>query len=123
MDNYLKVIQNYAGFSGRAGRKEYWMFVLFNVIIMLALAVVFGAISAMLKMELSWIASLYSLAVMCPSIAVGVRRLHDQDKSGWWILTGLIPFVGGIIVLVLMCLEGSPGDNKFGPSPKAITAN
>ncbi|MFN8659007.1 MAG: DUF805 domain-containing protein [Candidatus Obscuribacterales bacterium] len=121
MDNYLKVIQNYAGFSGRAGRKEYWMFVLFNVIIMLAIAVVFGAIGAMIKVELSWVASLYSLAVMCPSIAVGIRRLHDQDKSGWWILTGLIPFVGGIVILVLMCLEGSPGDNRFGPSPKAIT--
>lgn len=122
MNDYIKVLQNYAGFSGRAGRKEYWMFALFNVIIVFGLSLVFGVLANLTKIDaLQGLVILYYLAVLCPAIAVGIRRLHDQDKSGWWILTGWIPFVGPIVVIVLMCLEGTPGDNRFGPSPKAIT--
>jgi uncharacterized membrane protein YhaH (DUF805 family) len=116
MNWYLKVIKNYAGFSGRARRKEYWMFALFNLIIIIILSAGMAAISP----ELGSLAYLiYSLAVILPSIAVGVRRLHDLNKSGWMILVSLIPFIGGIWILILMCTNGTSGPNDYGEDPKA----
>jgi len=112
MNWYLQVLKNYAGFSGRARRKEYWMFLLFNIII----SVVLTAIAIPLKIY--WLTSIYSLAIFIPSLAVSVRRLHDIDKSGWWLLVGLIPFVGFIVLIVFFVMDGTPSDNTFGPSPK-----
>jgi uncharacterized membrane protein YhaH (DUF805 family) len=114
MSWYLDVLRKYAVFTGRARRKEYWMFVLFNVIIMFALTFIESLIGSP-----GIIAMIYGLAVLVPSIAVTIRRFHDTDRSGWWILVSLIPFVGALILIVFMCLEGTPGDNRFGPSPKA----
>lgn len=105
MNWYLKVLQNYATFSGRARRKEYWMFTLFSTIISIVLSIV----AAIVHFEL--ISSLYSLAVLVPSIAVGVRRMHDVGKSGWFLL---IP----IYNLILTCTEGEHGENGYGPDPK-----
>ncbi|MBI3519407.1 MAG: DUF805 domain-containing protein [Bacteroidetes bacterium] len=105
MNWYLKVLQNYATFSGRARRKEYWMFFLFNMIV----SFILGMVGALIKFEL--IGSLYSLAVLLPSIAVGVRRMHDVGKSGWFIL---IP----IYNLILACTDGEQGENAYGPDPK-----
>ncbi|MFC4409097.1 DUF805 domain-containing protein [Chungangia koreensis] len=113
MQWYLKVLQNYIGFSGRARRKEYWMFVLINAIIILVLSI----LESLMGLP-GIISGLYSLAVLLPSLAVSVRRLHDTGKSGWWILLGLIPFVGTIILLVFFVLDSEDGANQYGPNPK-----
>ena len=103
---YIKVLRQYADFSGRARRKEYWMFVLFNTIISLGLGFISGLVGAK-----NGISLLYSLWVFIPSWAVVVRRMHDVDKSGWYCL---IP----IYNLVLVCTEGTPGTNDYGEDPK-----
>ena len=111
MNWYLAVLKQYAVFSGRARRKEYWMFFLFNVIITFVLAFVLGFAGAGDGGEV--IVNIYSLAVLIPGIAVGVRRMHDTDHSGWWIL---LPIVN----LIFACTEGTPGPNRFGASPKLV---
>lgn len=114
MEWYLKVLKNYVGFQGRARRKEYWMFFLFNFIIVLVLSV----LQIILRIHYSILTDLYSLAVLLPSLAVSVRRLHDTGKSGWWILIGVIPIIGDIILLIFYCLDGDANENKYGPNPK-----
>lgn len=123
MNWYLKVLkENYANFEGRARRKEYWMFTLFNVLIILGLYALFmvgiateiGALSSIFGI----LYFVYALGVLVPGLAVAVRRLHDTGKSGWMILVGLIPFIGGIWLLVLYVTEGDKGDNEYGPDPK-----
>lgn len=113
MQWYLKVLQNYVGFQGRARRQEYWMFILFNIIISIVLSIVEKAAGID-----PFLTGLYSLAILLPSLAVGIRRLHDIGKSGWWILIGLIPFIGSIILIVFACLDSQPNDNQYGPNPK-----
>ncbi|MBG6027382.1 MULTISPECIES: DUF805 domain-containing protein [Proteus] len=127
MNWYLEVIKNnYANFSGRARRKEYWMFTLVNTIIIAVLYAILISSVDMNTGEMSSLGSIagiiigiYSLAIIIPSLAVTIRRFHDQDKSGWMFLLAFIPAVGGLIVFVFMCLEGTRGDNRFGPDPKA----
>jgi uncharacterized membrane protein YhaH (DUF805 family) len=114
MEWYLKVIQNYVGFSGRARRKEYWMFTLFSIIISIALSIIEIIIGLP-----SVLTGLYSLAVLIPSLAVGVRRLHDTGRSGWWLLLSLIPLIGTIILIVFLAEDGKPGDNQYGSNPKS----
>jgi len=111
MDWYIAVLKKYAVFSGRAGRKEYWMFVLFNFIFALA-AFLLGLIT----FGLLYI--VYVVAVFVPTLAVSIRRLHDIGKSGWYYLINLIPIAGPIWFLVLMCTDSQPGDNQYGPNPK-----
>ncbi len=106
MNYYLKVWQNFATFSGRARRSEYWYFALFNIIV----AFVLGFVSAMIEIPI--ISTIYSVAILIPSIAVGVRRMHDVGKSGWFLL---IP----IYNLILACTEGVKGDNEYGVDPKS----
>ena len=136
MSWYIGVLKRYADFNGRARRKEYWMFQLFNMLAYLACSVVAGIVAVLLSRTFSSaspsassteaaipglafaIPVLYLLAVIVPTLAVTARRLHDQDKSGWFMLLGCIPGVGGIILLVFMCLESTPGPNHFGPNPK-----
>ena len=120
MEWMLMPLKRYAQFSGRSRRKEYWMFFLFIIIC----AVVIGIIEGILGMS-GMVGDLYGpltllfiLAIFIPSLAVQVRRFHDQDKSGWFVLLGFIPLVGGLIVLVFMCLEGTKGPNQYGPDPK-----
>ncbi len=122
MNWYLAVLKNYAGFSGRARRTEYWMFVLFNAI--------FSSIAVFLDyifdIDFGYgygaISGLYSLVVFIPSLAVSVRRLHDIGKSGWMLLIGLIPLIGVIWLIILFVTEGNKGENQYGPDPKAMTA-
>src|SRR5829696_10017381 len=117
---YLEVLKKYAVFDGRARRKEYWMFFLINVVISVVLILIdllIGIFSPQGGVGL--LQGLYSLAVLIPSIAVTVRRLHDTDRSGWWILIALIPFIGGIVLLIFMVLDSQPGVNQYGPNPKA----
>lgn len=126
MNWYLDVLKNnYANFSGRARRKEYWMFSLINIIIIAVLYAILmssvdyysGDISGLGIFALV-VLCIYALGIFIPSLAVTIRRLHDTDKSGWWYLISFIPF-GGLIIFVFMCLDGNKGDNKFGEDPKA----
>ena len=114
MEWYLKVLKNYAVFNGRARRKEYWMFVLFNAIALFLLGFVDGA-TGMYDPQTGngTLSSIYYLAVLIPSLAVGVRRMHDVGKSGWFLL---IP----IYNLVLACTDSETNENKYGPSPKSV---
>ncbi|WP_461205046.1 DUF805 domain-containing protein [Clostridium sp. DL1XJH146] len=116
MNWYLDVLKKYVQFDGRARRKEYWMFILFNAIFMVLASIIDGIIGSDMKI----ISSLYSLAVLLPSIAVSIRRMHDIDKSGWFMLVVLIPLAGPIWYLVLVCTEGTRGENSFGQDPKEI---
>ena len=113
MNWYLEVLKKYAVFEGRAHRTEYWTFVLINVAIGLALGMVEG-----LGGGRNILSNLYSLAILVPSLAVSVRRLHDTGRSGWWLLLSLIPLAGPIILLVFMVLDSDPEANSFGPNPK-----
>lgn len=120
MNWYLKVLKQYFDFSGRARRKEYWMYTLFNVIVAFALGIIDGITGAKLGGEMfGLLGTLYTLAVLIPGIAVGVRRMHDLDRSGWWLLIAFVPVIGAIVLLVWACSEGSRGSNRFGPDPKS----
>jgi uncharacterized membrane protein YhaH (DUF805 family) len=113
MEWYLKVIKNYVGFEGRARRKEYWMFFLISFIINIVLLILenVGNLPSVLS-------GLYSLAILLPSLAVTVRRLHDTGRSAWWLLIGLIPLIGAIILIVFTCQDSQESDNQYGPNPK-----
>ncbi|EFA3602734.1 DUF805 domain-containing protein [Escherichia coli] len=134
MDWYLKVLKNYVGFRGRARRKEYWMFILVNII--------FTFVLGLLDKMLGWqraggegiLTTIYGILVFLPWWAVQFRRLHDTDRSAWWAvqfrrlhdtdrsawwaLLFLIPFIGWLIIIVFNCQAGTPGENRFGPDPK-----
>lgn len=124
MNWYLKVLKQYTDFNGRARRKEYWMFVLFNIlfsVIAMMLDNVLGI--AMEGIYYGPLYGIYLLAIILPSLAVAVRRLHDIGKSGWMILITFIPLIGGIWLLVLLVTDSKPGDNQYGPNPKEIAVN
>lgn len=117
-------LKKYADFNGRARRMEYWMFVVLNI----AVSVVATILDGILGMK-GMIAGLYGpltllalLALIVPGIAVGIRRLHDQDKSGWWLLLAVVPIIGGIVLLVFFCFEGTKGENRYGSDPKSGAA-
>lgn len=137
MEWYLKCLRQYADFSGRARRKEYWMFILFNAII----SFVLGFIDELLGLNL--LSYIYALVIFIPSLAVSVRRLHDIGRCGWWYLLPMVPFIGlsallafgsftssaaiilglaalgtGILMLVWFCTDSEGGSNKWGPNPK-----
>lgn len=114
-------LAKYADFSGRARRSEYWYFVLFNVLVSVVASILDAALGTDTGTGTGVIAGLASLALLLPGLAVGVRRLHDISKSGWWILIGLIPVVGWI-VLVIWFVQDSHGDNEHGPRPKTQPA-
>ena len=114
---YISVLKKYSVFTGRSRRKEYWMFVLFHFIICTIVSILssirgIGIIFYILLL-------VYCIAVILPAIAVGIRRLHDTDRSGWWLLICLVPIIGAIILIVFTVQEGTKGDNQYGPDPKA----
>ena len=110
------VIANYANFSGRARRSEYWYFVLLNVIV----SVVLGVLAQFLGIIATLLSGVWSLAVLVPGLALVWRRLHDIGKSGIWILIALVPLVGEILLLVWFCKDSQPGENQYGPNPKGF---
>lgn len=117
MNWYLDAWKNYVNFQGRARRKAFWMFVFFNIIVMIVLGIVEGLLG--LRGDgYGVLSGLYSLAVILPGVAVSVRRLHDTGRSGWWILLGLIPLVGTIVLIVFYAQDSQAGSNQYGPNPK-----
>ena len=124
MNWYLEVLKKkYAQFSGRARRKEYWYFALFNVIISIALSVLDVVLGTYSKGGgIGLLDGIYTLAILIPAIAVTVRRLHDTGRSGWWLLIGFIPLIGGLILLFFMVLDSKPGANEYGENPKGDAA-
>lgn len=118
MNWYLDAWKNYANFQGRARRKAYWMFVLFNIIALVVLGVIEGAIGLGGQNGYGILTGVYSLAMILPLIAVAVRRLHDTGRSGWWILIGLVPLIGPIVLIVFYVTDSQPGSNQYGPNPK-----
>lgn len=118
MNWYLAVLKKYAVFSGRARRKEFWFFGLFNVIFAVVLAGI-GAATAESVPAVGLLYPLYALAVFLPGLAVQIRRLHDTGRSGWWWLVAFIPLIGPILLLVFYVQDSQPGDNQYGPNPKA----
>ncbi|MGZ0146358.1 DUF805 domain-containing protein [Kribbella sp. WER1] len=120
MQWYIDVLKKYAVFDGRARRKEYWMFVLFSVIASIILSIIDRVLGTTYNNGTSGILqSIYGLAVLLPTIGVAIRRMHDTNRSGWWILINLVPCIGTIWFIVLAAGEGTAGQNQYGPDPKA----
>ena len=124
--------RRYFEFSGRSRRMEYWMFVLFQMIVSAVIGALFGSpeyvrdgwyvgLTSSLSTAGGLLQNIFGLVSFIPGLAVAVRRLHDQDRSGWLLLLVLIPILGWFALLVLMCLDGTPGPNRFGPDPKNPT--
>ncbi|MGL1930460.1 MAG: DUF805 domain-containing protein [Desulfotalea sp.] len=115
MEEYIKALKMYVEFNGRSRRKDFWIFTLVNMVISILLSfienLVFGS---------SFLSSLYSLAVLLPSIALGVRRLHDIGKSGWFLLIAFIPIIGAIVLIVFAAQDSAHSENQYGPNPKGI---
>ncbi len=119
MSWYLNVLRKYAEFDGRARRREYWGFSIVNFVVILLL----GVPDAILGLAtpgggLGLLTAIYVLAVALPWLAVTVRRLHDLGRSGWWVLIGVVPYLGALVLLVFALLDGHAGANEYGPSPK-----
>ena len=113
---YMEALSKYVEFSGRSRRKELWTFVLVNFVISIILSV----LDSIMGMGIGFIGTLFSLAIILPSIAVGVRRLHDIGKEGWWLLIGLIPVIGWIVLIYFYVQDSEPGANAYGANPKGI---
>lgn len=125
MNWYLKVLALYTEFSGRARRREFWMFNLFNTLFAITLLLIDNALGISLyyvgnNLGAGYLYSLYVLLVFIPSLALSVRRLHDISKSGWMLLIGFIPLVGAIWLIVLFLKDSSTGKNKYGANPKGL---
>lgn len=125
MDYMLMPLMRYADFSGRSQRMEYWMFTLFYLVmiaLLVGLAIFFGSPAGeertLAENYFLVVTGLFVVGTIIPSIAVTVRRFHDQDKSGWFYLFSFIPYIGGFIMLFFMCVDGTPGPNRYGPDPK-----
>jgi uncharacterized membrane protein YhaH (DUF805 family) len=124
MNWYIQVLKNYAVFSGRARRKEYWMFLLFNIIFLIAAMIIDNVIGTTFGgLSYGLFYCIYSLIVLIPGLAVGVRRLHDVGKSGWFMFIALIPIIGSIWLLVLFCTDSVPGTNEYGVNPKEVESS
>ena len=120
MNWFMDALRNkYATFEGRARRKEYWFYVLFYVLVLCGLALVDGLTGTFSEEAgLGLLSGLFVLATLVPSLAVTVRRLHDTDRSGWWVLIGLVPIAGDLVLLVFTLMDSQPGANQYGSNPK-----
>jgi len=123
MSWYFEVWKKYAVFAGRARRKEYWYFLLFNILASLLLGFIDG-VTGMFSPEagMGLLGGLYTLAVLIPGIAVSVRRLHDTNHSGWWLFIALVPIIGSIVLIVFMVRDSQQAENDYGPNPKNVSA-
>jgi uncharacterized membrane protein YhaH (DUF805 family) len=120
MSWFMTALKKYAVFSGRSRRREYWYFGLFYLIFYAVLAIVDGITGSFdFRTGLGLFTGIWTLALLIPSIAVSVRRLHDTGRRGWWILLGVIPVIGAIILIVFLAQDSEAGTNRFGPDPKS----
>ncbi len=120
---YLKVLKQYADFKGRARRKEYWLFLLFNLIFTWIVVFLDNILElSTANFPYGPLSIIYMLGVLIPALAVVVRRLHDTGKSGWMIFIAFIPIIGGIWLLILMLMDSEPGSNQYGENPKGEEA-
>ncbi|MEW7313415.1 DUF805 domain-containing protein [Buttiauxella gaviniae] len=122
MDWYFKVLRNYVGFSGRARRKEFWMFILVNLVLTAVLTILDKMLGLRIAKDEGLLTTIYGVLIFLPYWAVQFRRLHDTDRSAWWLLLLLIPLVGWLIILAFNCQRGTPGENEYGPDPKSLDA-
>jgi len=129
MEWMLLPLRRYAEFSGRSRRKEFWLFFLFQILVSTAIGIVFGrptyetsagflGVSTFYNSTGGVVQNLFGLAMLIPSLAVSVRRLHDIDRSGWFLLLLFVPILGWFTLFVMYCLDGNRGYNRFGPDPK-----
>ena len=119
---FLKVLKQFNDFKTRARRKEYWMFTLFSVIINTILSLIDDNLGNEVSIGTGLLGGIYSLFILVPSLAVSVRRLHDVNKSGWMLLVALIPLIGAIWLLILICKDSQLEENKWGANPKKVQA-
>jgi uncharacterized membrane protein YhaH (DUF805 family) len=117
MNAYMDAMRRYVDFSGRASRSQFWLYVLFYIVIIVIAVVIDGLVFNSFNGGIGVLTLLASLIHLIPSLAVSIRRLHDTDRSGWWIFISLVPLIGGIWLIVLYCLDGTQGNNRFGPRP------
>jgi uncharacterized membrane protein YhaH (DUF805 family) len=122
MDWYFKVLKNYLGFSGRARRKEFWMFILVNLVLTVVLSLLDKMLGLRIAGDEGLLTTVYGVLIFLPYWAVQFRRLHDTDRSAWWLLLLLIPLVGWLIILAFNCQNGTPGENEYGADPKRLDA-
>lgn len=119
MNWYVKVLKQYFDFKSRARRKEYWMFTLVNILILAVLSVIdFVVLGADIETGGMILYPIYALLVLIPSLAVGVRRLHDSGRSGWNMLTVFIPIIGSLVLIYFLVQDSEVGENKWGANPK-----
>ena len=121
MDLVIRAItKDYATFHGRARRKEFWLYILFYVVASMILGFIDGFTGLFIgRTDVGVLSTVFSLALMLPTWAVSARRMHDTNRSGWWVLISLIPILGGIVFMIMAALEGTKGNNRFGPDPLA----
>ncbi len=127
MHYYIQVLKKYAVFGGRARRKEYWNFILFNALFSLIIVIIefstgMRSMAEGSSTKFGVLSGIYALLTLLPVLSVMVRRLHDTSRSGWWLLIGLIPLIGGIVLFVFSLLDSTPGTNEYGPNPKGVEA-
>jgi uncharacterized membrane protein YhaH (DUF805 family) len=122
MNWYLEVLQKYAVFEGRARRQEYWMFTLIGAMIPVALVLLAAALGASTENTTTAIVGVYYLAILLPSLAVAVRRLHDTGRSGWWLFIAVVPLLGSLALLIFTLQDSEQGANQYGPNPKMARA-
>lgn len=120
MNWYFAALNKYADFSGRARRREYWIFSIVNVVLIIAAVIIDNVIGTIiLDGPFGFLSAAIFIATIIPGLAVTVRRLHDSGKSGWYYFVSFIPYVGGILMLVMMLLDSEPNQNQYGLDPKA----
>ncbi|MGR5236331.1 DUF805 domain-containing protein [Vibrio alfacsensis] len=122
-DWYLGVIRNYTGFSGRARRQEYWYFTLVNILVNLVMNIIDRILGNVFQIDnFGLFGVLYALFILIPSLAVTVRRLHDTDRTGWWVLIAIIPIIGFLVMLYFLVQDSEEGTNQYGDNPKTVQA-
>jgi uncharacterized membrane protein YhaH (DUF805 family) len=123
MSWFIEALKKYAVFSGRSRRKEYWYLVLFSAIIGFVLGIIDGILGTYSSSTgLGLFGGIFLLAILIPSIAVTFRRLHDTDRSGWWLLIALVPLIGPIVLLIFYLQDSIPGRNRYGLNPKSASS-
>jgi uncharacterized membrane protein YhaH (DUF805 family) len=118
MSWFVAALKKYAVFRGRACRREYWYFFLFYLLISIVLSLMDAILGSSRREDVGLLGGLFALGMLLPAIGVGVRRLHDIGKSGWWLLVGFVPVIGGLVLLLFAVRDSEPGGNAYGPNPK-----